>query len=310
MVFDTASVKNIIIRVTNEENKKNTRSKKVLSSDEFKSHVFEESIVDQNIFLKMQNQCFKTNGFQDVMTIKKKIEENTIFLEDICLIAYGVRINSKTDKDKPKKYFLSEHKIDGFKPFIEGKNIQRYSHQQNGWLNYCPKEHYNSMFTELFENEKIIFINVVSDRLRFSYDIEGLYNSHTVINCVKIDSLLFANHISARKAVEAADMSLVKRYNIKFILAILNSKLINWYFMQFQTDGLHIYPDSAKKIPIIDVRIMDVEQEKIIDLVDEILSKKKAGICTIELEQKIDQMIYGIYKIKDDDIKIIEESEK
>jgi len=46
------------------------------------------------------------------------------------------------------------------------------------------------MFPELFENEKIILIRIIKDKIRFAYDTNNFYNSHTVINCVKYDKLI------------------------------------------------------------------------------------------------------------------------
>jgi len=35
------------------------------------------------------------------------------------------------------------------------------------------------------------------------------------------------------------------------LLSILNSKLINWYFLNFLSESLHFYPDDAKSLPIV-----------------------------------------------------------
>ena len=308
LVFDTAMVKNIIIRFSNTCNEGHTKIRIVNSAEDFIAQRFNVSIIDQTLFRTVPGYCFRTNGFQNSIEIKQSINDCSIPLEELCLIAYGVRVNNKKDKNKPKSYYLIDTYEIGAKPFIEGRNIQRYFHEQNGWLRYCPDEHYNPMFPELFENEKIIFIRVVSERLRFSYDNENLYNSHTVLNCVRLDKIKNATHSSAKKACKkCSDYDFVSSYDVKFLLGILNSNLINWYFKTFVSDGINFYPENAKQLPIIDIRKKEVEQSQIVQLVDKVIAGKKVGEDTSSIEKEIDRIIYELYGLSEDQILIVEE---
>ena len=169
-------------------------------------------------------------------------------------------------------------------------------------------EHYNPMFPELFENKKLMFINVVKDRLRFAYDDEGFYNSHTVVNCVRLDLLLGASHISARRAVRSVDINLAKKYDHKFLLGVLNSNFTNWYFRNFLSEGLRFYPNDAKELPIPDVT--PEQQTSIIELVDQILDAKRDNpeVDTSDLEDEIDKRAYTLYDLTLEEIAIVEES--
>jgi len=246
-VFADAVVKTIILIIGKTKTQEKTKIYRSTTPQILEEEFHELS---QNEFKKLNKFVFETKPFLNLLNIKRKSEINVYKLEDLCLVAYGVRVNSKTDKDKPKNYYVHEENNNNYKKFIEGKDINRYSHIQTGWLNYQPNEHYNSMFPELFENQKLFFINVVSDRIRFSFDSQNLYNSHTVINCVKIDKLTSANHISARRILENKNLNEIENYDIKYILTILNSNLLNWYFLNFLSEGLHFYPDDAKSLPI------------------------------------------------------------
>ena len=219
---------------------------------------------------------------------------------------YGVRVNSKINKDKPKSYYVSPVKRDGYKPFVEGKNITRYYHSDSGWLNYCPNEHYNPMFPQLFENEKIIFINVVSGQLRFAYDPDFYYNSHTVVNCVRIDKLLKAQHISARRAIAEGDINLAKKYPTKFILGVLNSKIIYWYFSNFMSDGLHIFPEDASNLPIPFCGEESIK--RIEETVDRIISMKNHNPLsdTSKEENAIEDILASAFKLSEEERATIE----
>lgn len=300
LVFDNAMVKNIILRVKKNEGKRTT-IKRAGSSEDFRLHQFGTRMVMTDKFKSLRKCRFETREFESLLDLKAKIESNAFPLRKICFIGYGVRVNNKTDKAKPKAYYVSDIRKDGYKPFVEGKNIDRYVHSDGGWLNYVPTEHYNPMFSELFENEKIIFINVVSGQLRFAYDSESYYNSHTVINCVRIDKLLKASHISARKAVAEGDINLARKYPTKFLLGVLNSKIIYWYFSNFMSEGLHIFPEDANHLPI---PLCDHDTiEKITAIVDGILKKKKTNPManTAPEEEQIDMLLLRAYQLSEKD---------
>ncbi len=306
-VFDNAVVKNIIIRLG--KSKGDYTLIRIADNKEcFEQANFGDRILPTKTFLQLKNCRIETKPFENIMGIKENIEKASIRLGKIYLVAYGVRVNNKYDKNKPKNYYIHDTPRAQYKKFTEGKCIDRYTFTQYGWLNYCPNEHYNSMFPELFENEKLMFINVVSKGLRFAYDNEGYYNSHTVVNCVNISKLTKVTHPTAKKAIKEGNVILAKNYSTKFVLGIINSKLMNWYFLQFQSEGLHCYPDDAKQFPI--AKATTEQQQSIIDLVDQILEKKREfpNANTSVLEQKIDILVYQLYNLTPEEIEIIEEN--
>ena len=304
-VFDNAVVKNIIIRF----GKAKGDSTLIRVADNricFEQSNFMERIVPTKSFLQLKNCRIETKPFEDILEIKEHIDNCSVRLGKIFLVAYGVRVNNKYDKEKPKSYYIYDFPMAYFKKFTEGKCISRYSFTQYGWLNYEPDEHYNPMFPELFENEKLMFINVVSKQLRFAYDNDGFYNSHTVVNCVNISKLTKSTHTTAKKAIREGDVVLAKNYSTKYVLGIINSKLMNWYFMQFQSEGLHCYPDDAKQFPI--AKASRDQQMPIIGLVDRILAIKRSNpnADTSALEREIDGVVYGLYGLTEEEVKVIE----
>ena len=306
-VFDNAVVKNIIIRFGKCEGDY-TLIRIADNKECFEQANFGDRILPTKTFLQLKNCRIETKPFENIMGIKENIEKASIRLGKIYLVAYGVRVNNKYDKNKPKNYYIHDTPRAQYKKFTEGKCIDRYTFTQYGWLNYCPNEHYNSMFPELFENEKLMFINVVSKGLRFAYDNEGYYNSHTVVNCVNISKLTKVTHQTAKKAIKEGNVNLAKNYSTKYVLGLINSKLMNWYFLQFQSEGLHCYPDDAKQFPI--AKATPEQQQPIIDLVDKILEKKRdfPNANTSVLEQKIDKLIYQLYNLTPEEIAIIEQN--
>ena len=308
-IFENATVHNIVLTVGNYKVQDHTKVRLHHSNADFDERSGEEFLINQHAFAELKDSRFETNSIVfDSLKLKKNIWQRAIRFDQICLVAYGARLNHRSKK-LGKDHYISQSTISGNKPFCEGKNIERYAFSQAGWLNYAPDEHYNPMFPELFENEKLMFIRIVKDRLRFAYDDEGFYNSHTVINCVRFDLLLRASHISARRSVRSVDIRLAKKYDYKFLLGILNSNFTNWYFRNFLSDGLNFYPNDAKELPIPDVS--SEQQPPIIELVDQILDTKRADADadTSNLENEIDTLVYALYNLTEDEIAIVEASE-
>ena len=305
-VFDNAVVKNVIIRFGKRRGSQ-TQIRIAEDKDCFERKTFDTRLIETSAFLRLKNCRLETKPFESLMQLKGKIDNASIRLGSIFLVAYGVRVNNKYDPSKPKSYYIHDDEKQGYKPYTEGKCIDRYVFSQYGWLDYCPDEHYNSMFPELFENEKLMFINVVSKQLRFAYDKDCFYNSHTVVNCVNLSYLKNATHTSARKAIREGNYSLAKEYSTKFILGLINSKLMNWYFFQFQSEGLHCYPDDAKQFPI--AKVNHSQQQPIIALVDQILDTKKThpNVDTSDLENQIDKLVYDLYGLTEEEIAVIEQ---
>ena len=260
-IFEDAIVKNIVLRFENKISQKLTTISKANSQQEITEKKFTSFQIPQTDFLKLKENRFETKNIYQILDLRDKICKNTVSLDKICFVAYGARLNEKDSQNGKEKY-IHQEKQKGFKPFLEGKNIDRYHFSQFGWLDYKPKEHYNSMFPELFENEKIMFLRVVKDKLRFAYDNKNFYNSHTVINCVRYDKLQNVDYVSVKSALKEIDIDFAKNYEYIFLLALLNSHLITWYFNNFLSDGINFYPNDAKNLPII--RVSAKNQEPII----------------------------------------------
>ncbi len=96
---------------------------------------------------------------------------------------------------------------------------------------------------------------------------------------------------------------------LKYLLAILNSRLVQFAFKNFyQSGGIEgeITIQAIEQIPIV---YPNYSQElELVKLVDEILigSSKKKQIESNILESQIDQLVYKLYELTDEEIKIVE----
>ena len=98
------------------------------------------------------------------------------------------------------------------------------------------------------------------------------------------------------------------KFGLKYLLAILNSKFANYFLNQVRRSQIGFYPDDLKKLPIKNIALSG--QQIFIDLVDQILTLKKQNkeADTKNLEAQIDQLVYKLYGLTEDEIGIVEAS--
>jgi adenine-specific DNA-methyltransferase len=97
------------------------------------------------------------------------------------------------------------------------------------------------------------------------------------------------------------------KVKLKYILALLNSKLFySWFYHKGKRKGesleLYLIPLSETPIKIADSKI----QTQFEGVVDKVLLAKKKNKDTSDLEKQIDEMVYGLYELTEEQIKIVE----
>ena len=148
---------------------------------------------------------------------------------------------------------------------------------------HTPYNLRNCAYHHEFAKEKIVWIELV-ERGRFAYDESGMLGEATTF--------------------------LATGPHVKFLCAVLNSRLVHWYVrMTAPTSGMgtlrwkKIY---VERVPI--PRLPPVEQRAILRLVDRILSSRSAAPSddVSVLEEEIDRMIYGLYGLTRQEVVALE----
>ena len=93
----------------------------------------------------------------------------------------------------------------------------------------------------------------------------------------------------------------------KYILAVLNSKLADWYIRQLgvtRNGGYFEYkPMFVEQLPI--PQISKDEEGAFVSIVDRILEKKNDGEDTQNLEGEIDKLVYQLYGLTAEEVEYI-----
>ena len=273
-VFKDAYVKTVIIQTDN------TPKEKIRLLDEnfnLKVEIPKETILkDEELKINLTWNHTKHN-------IYTKIKTDATKLGDIVHFSRGIKTSNDT------RFLFKENKGQDYYKVIRGRNIKAYRiDYDNEYIWYRPdlmKEKAGCLphTKELFLTpEKIITQRVNSSgQLLATFDNEKYF-------C--LDTTNVSSEI------------LDKNCDLKFIVGVINSKLINWWFNdEFKNPTISGY--ELHQIPI--KRNSNTEKE-ISKLVSTVLENNKSGNNIDSLINQIDQLVYKLYNLTEEEIKIIE----
>ena len=195
------------------------------------------------------------------------------------------------DDDEERPYFVRASAFENEAEQIFSETYPAiYKHLQNFRANLIKRDDKGLYFWELrscvywheFENSKII-LPAIEKRTAFALDETGFFGNDKTSILVAPDA--------------------------KFLAAILNSSITWWMIQQIasgkQGGYFEFKPMYVAQIPI--PKIEEKNQQPFAALVDRILELKKEGKDTQSLENEIDALVYRLYELTDEEIKIIEE---
>jgi adenine-specific DNA-methyltransferase len=180
-------------------------------------------------------------------------------------------------------------------PFIKGGDIQKYSisfsnnYLRNNWKTFLDENDTFRFSQELMERVPKIIYRQTSNKIVAAIDFHQNFNDKTI-------------HIIVNKEEY--------KFDLKAILAILNSKMMNYFFQSFKEEEGRAFAQvktvDIKNLPFIVPR--ELVQAELTSVVDEILKEKSEDISsdTTDLQNKIDQLVYSLYDLTEEEIKIIE----
>ena len=232
LVFENAVVDSIILSYKNTINSateliaKNNINLKNINTKE-------GIIIPISYFKNSPNNQFDLNYSVLKSDTLKKIVKNTIKLSEISETRDGI-IQSKI----PDVLFLKERKNEHCEKLLFGKDILKYGlNFNNNWVNYQP--------------EKMMKIEVerggaglrLRDRKIFeSIKILTRQTADTIIATIDTDKYFYSNTLHGTIIKD-------ENYDIKFVLALLNSNVLKYYYRQTTSEGGKVF--AQVKIEIL-----------------------------------------------------------
>lgn len=231
----------------------------------------------------------------------EKLNTGSDILDNLVLIKAGLKAYEagkgrpiQSPEDVKKRIYDYSYKFDDNTfQYLEGKDVCRYHLKWTGtYLRYGEHLAAPRSFN-IFGENKIIIREITGKQPRaiiatYTEDVY-LFNMSNIAIIARID----------------------KSISLKFVLGVLNSKLMSYYFMRNTAKSVRqMFPklilEDLRKFPFKNPS-HDI-QKPIIFLVEQILeAKKRDPESDITLfENEIDSLVYNLYGLTKDEIKIIE----
>ena len=144
-----------------------------------------------------------------------------------------------------------------------------------------------------------------------------MYTNDSVRICVRLCDLCDVKNRQLTQYLKGKDSDISLNYDLRYLYAIIASPVIRFYFFELICGGLHIYPNEIRIFPI--KKVDKDKQKPFIKIVDKILAITGSGDYSEnpakqakvkEYENQIDQLVYKLYELTPEEIKIVENSNK
>jgi type I restriction-modification system DNA methylase subunit len=244
-IFNDASVKTVVFVIDN----KDSYSSDIKFLKIVKSEFVFEKLVSQDVFVKQDyliNEKMNSNSL-DIINKLKKFEILDSFYE----VKNGMKVR--------KELLFERNNGDDYKPFILGKNIFPYFiTYDNIFVDYKienEKLYSNQAFRnkEIFQQEKLIVRQILGKKIVTSYDDCSFFTDQTTY-LINIKNPTFY---------------------LKYLLCVLNSKLMFYYFTNTSSDNKVVFP-KVKKSQLLELPIVELQnQQPFIEKADLMLKLNK-----------------------------------
>jgi hypothetical protein len=263
----------------------------------------------------------------DLQKLKIKIESKGVSFSKWKDIATNRGVTTGANKifiiDTPTKEKICNEdpaSIELIKPILRGRDIKRYNLNWSGdWIIFTKRgvdiEIYPAIKNYLLPFKKDLEPGIGRKVGKYKwFEIQDITAFYTEFDKKKLIWTRLSNingfSISENKEFCLDSASFAVTNDAEYLSAILNSKVVLFYFklgsVIWGKDGIKWFGNYFDNIPI--PVIPGDEQQPFIKLVEEILELKKenSSADTTDLETQIDQLVYKLYELTEDEIKIVE----
>lgn len=248
--------------------------------------------------------------------------DNIITLDKVCYMSKGMVIHA--DERQHLGAFKTDDLISQVKDkihpkaFIQGRDIAKWVTERIQFLEWgtkrAPSMFRRPTFPELYNvPEKLITMDIGGQELKVLYDNKQLLHNHSGSSVVPWHYLKGIINKSINKTSKYKHQDplgdreereeISHRFNLKYVLAVMNSSFARTFVNKRRRSKLNIYPDDWKKLPIAPIPLE--EQKEFVKLVDKILGEyekqgyplpEKSAEKVREWEGQLDEMVGKLYE--------------
>lgn len=283
-VFDNVTASTIIINAIKSKKINGHEVRIMTDISDLEKQQYTISEIKQSQFLKNISYTINIFANQSKNELIEKIERKKTPLGIYCVdIIEGIVAHKHLIVDKRDKNTF---------PLVEGKTIKRYGlNPITKYIIWKVKEIHRTRPDYLWKSPQKIIIQRISGG---NSPLTATLDTDQYKTFASVNNLVLKNQYS--------DL-------YKIFLALLNSKVLNWYYANNYSNNSELTVNVSKTfLEQLPIELGDIQtRNKIVHLVDLVLTKKKDNPHedTSKWENEIDQLVFGLYGLVEDDIKII-----
>ncbi len=301
-VFSGASVDTCVIVMQRATEPERNRHKVEVSRLVAPAHVEVVGHCRQAEWDKREDLNFDIPGDEGSGEVVAKILENSDPLGDFATAYFGIQTHDRTQ-------FVSDRQVGKtWRPCIDGVNIGRYLLTPSSeWVCFTADSIKSGGKATVYENARIGVRQI--GRVPVATLLPGgVYSLNTIYN------IFFTTQVE---------------YDLRFILGLLSSRLLGWFWERHYFDQKRTFPKVKKgpllALPIARVDFSRAEQKarhaRIVSSVQEMIdlnakaaeARQPHAKTAIQrqidaTDRQIDKLVYELYDLTDEDIRIVEEA--
>lgn len=253
----------------------------------------------------LENPSYVIDIFSDesLKSLVSKIDGISENLGNLVNVLNGIA----TEKDMAG--ILNKKQDKNSKPILFGKDIARYSFEYTGkYVDYVREKLLRARDESIFLAPEKLIMQRIGGILITAYDNEQYYTFNSVNNLLLKDGV---------------------QYSLKYILGLLNSRLLRFYYISRFTNKSSLTVNISKtfldQLPIFKIDFSDSKEkarhDKMVSLVEQMIESNKLLVAThtpqgkeglerqiTVTERAIDLLVYQLYGLNEEEIKVVEGS--
>ncbi|MFH0885417.1 MAG: TaqI-like C-terminal specificity domain-containing protein [Candidatus Micrarchaeota archaeon] len=302
--FKDAVVENIILVIEKSTVEKNRNTNETIIYDlDSRLNFIKNKTIYQQRFSINRKSTFNIYEDEKSTSIREKVERDALPLGSF------LEVNQAIALRHDRANWVTKNKFEkNTKPLlVGGKNIGRYSIRWDGdYLKYDINAIHSCKSESIFLTKEKIIFRRVADRLIATLDTEQYYGLHTLVI------------MNLKPDVDV---------NIRYFLAHFNSKLLTYYYRNVFASTKTVFSEiGARQVAQLPIKIVVPEKQcQLVKLVDELLSLNRhfrdisdqnsneaqtLKTQIVKTDGEIDRLIYELYGLTEEEIKIVEEAVK
>lgn len=275
-IFEAAEVDTTILVASKEEYVEN-----ILISDlrgDVKSNLERLTYftVSRDKFFALVNEVLLISREKEIDLYLKLVSRSSNRISDAIRFYHGIQTRGN------KSALFETPRDNNYLPIIKGANFNRYSLTFGGiYINFIPSNIKSGGDLSFYTVPKKLMLRTTADSIVATID----YDQYVALNSVNVG------------------VPISTKYELEYILAIINSKLIDFWYTQTVQEKNKTFAEVKivylERIPIVELD--KLSQMRFVEIVKVLIKEH-----SYNLEQEIDNLVYRLYNLTYDEVLIVD----